>query len=232
MPDWPSPQWQEIVRRRLAGLALDPADRDEVEAELVAHLEETHEAFRAEGLTEQHAVQRTLAQAGNWQDLQRRISLAKNGGLPMKNRLHQIWFPGLLIFALFTIFLFLFQQLPFQPQLVASGIGYLPWLLPLPFLGALAAFLSFRAGGSRSASLLASLFPALGLGFAFLFMFPAGFFLERLFGWHVSFRAVAGDLLRSPIISLLAPAIALLLGALPLQFLLSRRATPSAKAIS
>ena len=112
MPDWPSPQWQEIVRSRLAGLALDPADRDEVEAELVAHLEETHEAFRAEGLTEQHAVQRTLAQAGNWQDLQRRISLAKNGGLPMKNRLHQIWFPGLLIFALFTISLFLFASLP------------------------------------------------------------------------------------------------------------------------
>jgi len=232
MSDWKENDWNELVRSRLAGLALDPADRDEVQAELVAHLEETYEAFRADGLTEQHAVQRTLALAGNWQDLQRRISLAKNGGLPMKNRLHQIWFPGLLIFALFTIFLFLFEQLPFQPHLVASGIGYLPWLLPLPFLGALAAYLSFRAGGSRSASLFASLFPALGLAFAFLFMFPAGFFLERLFGWHVSFRTVATDLLRSPIISLLAPAIALLLGALPLQFLLSRRPTPSAKAIS
>ena len=80
--------------------------------------------------------------------------------------------------------------------------------------------------------LFASLFPALGLGFAFLFMFPAGLFLERLFGWHVSFRNVAGDFLASPIISLLVPATALLAGALPLQFLLSRRATPAQKAVS
>ena len=243
MPDWKEPNWKEpnkkendwkeFVRRRLAGLALDPVENDEVQAELAAHLEESYEAFRAEGLTEQHAAQLTLLQAGNWQDLQRKISIAKNGGLPMKNRLHQVWFPGLLIFALFTIFLILIQQLPFQAHLVARNVGYLPWLLPLPFLGALAAYLSSRAGGSRSAMLLASLFPALGLAFAFLFMFPAGLFLERLFGWHVSFRTVSGDFLASPIVSLLVPAAALLAGALPLQFLLSRRATPpSAKAIS
>jgi hypothetical protein len=226
------PDWQEFVRSRLADLALDPAENDEVQAELVAHLEESYEAFRAEGLTEQHAFQRTLLQAGNWQDLQRKISIEKNGGLPMKNRLRQIWFPGLLIFALFTMFLILIQQLPFQAHLVARNVGYLPWLLPLPFLGALAAYLSFRAGGSRIAMLLASLFPALGVGFAFLFMFPAGLFLERLFGWHVSFRTVAGDFLASPIVSLLVPGFALLLGALPLQFLPSRRSTQSAKAIS
>ena len=243
MPDWkelnwkePNKKendWKEFVRNRLAGLALDPAENDEVQAELAAHLEESYEAFRAEGLTEQHAAQLTLLQAGNWQDLQRKISIAKNGGLPMKNRLRQIWFPGLLIFALFTAFLILIQQLPFQAHLVARNVGYLPWLLPLPFLGALAAYLSSRAGGSRSAMLLAGLFPALGLAFAFLFMFPAGLFLERLFRWHVSFRFVAGDFLASPIVSLLVPGFALLLGALPLQFLLSRRAAPpSAKAIS
>ena len=242
MPDWkelnwkePNKKdndWKEFVRSRLAGLALGPVENDEVQAELAAHLEESYEGFRAEGLTEQHAVQRTLLQPGNWQDLQRKISIAKNGGLHMKNRLQQIWFPGLLIFALFTIFLILIQQLPFQAHLVARNVGYLPWLLPLPFLGALAAYLSSRAGGSRNAMLLASLFPALGLAFAFLFMLPAGFFLQRLFGWHVSFRFVAADFLASPIISLLVPAIALLAGALPLQFLLSRRATPTEKAVS
>jgi len=232
MPDWQKPDWKEFVRNRLAGLALDPVEKAEVQAELAAHLEESYEVFRAEGLTEQHAVQRTLLQTGNWQDLQRKISTAKNGGLHMKNRLHQIWFPGLLIFALFTIFLILIQRLPFQAHLVARNVGYLPWLLPLPFLGALAAYLSSRAGGSRSAMLLASLFPALSLGFAFFFMFPAGLFLERLFGWHVSFRPVAGDFLASPIVSLLVPGFALVLGALPLQFLPSRRSTQSAKAIS
>ncbi|HLZ13614.1 MAG TPA: hypothetical protein VKP58_13590 [Candidatus Acidoferrum sp.] len=224
--------WHELVRHRLEGLALDPAEMREVHAELVAHFEESYEAFRAEGLRRQDAVQRTLLLAGDWQDLRRQIAIAKNGGHPMKNRLRHIWIPGLLAFALFTILLILLQQLPFQPHLVFRNVGYLPWLLPLPCLGALAAYLSFRAGGSRRAALLAGLFPILGLAFAFLFMFPAGLFLERLFGWHVDFRNVAADFLSSPIASLLVPTIALLLGALPTQFFLSRRAAPSAKAVS
>jgi hypothetical protein len=232
MADWKEQDWQEFVCLHLAGLALDPAEKDEVHAELVAHLEESYEALQKEGLSEREALERTLGRVGDWRDLQHRIATAKNGGRPMKKRLHQIWIPGLLSFALFTISLILLQPLPFLPHLVLRSGGYLPWLLPLPCLGALAAYLSSRAGGSRSAVLLASLFPALGLGFAFLFMFPADLFMERVIGWHVDFRRVAADFLSAPMASLLVPAIALLLGALPAQFFLSRRATYCEKAAS
>lgn len=39
------PDWQELVRQRLAGLALGRAEKQEVHAELAAHLEESYEVF-------------------------------------------------------------------------------------------------------------------------------------------------------------------------------------------
>jgi hypothetical protein len=50
------PDWQELVRQRLSGLALDTAERKEIQAELAAHLEESYEVFCAEGLPEREAV--------------------------------------------------------------------------------------------------------------------------------------------------------------------------------
>lgn len=44
------PDWQELVRQRLAGLALDPAERDEIRAELAAHLEDAYEAMLRDGI--------------------------------------------------------------------------------------------------------------------------------------------------------------------------------------
>jgi len=76
MPDWKEPNWKEndwkeFVRSRLADLALDPAENDEVQAELAAHLEESYEAFRAEGLSEQDATRRTQSQAADRRRRQR-----------------------------------------------------------------------------------------------------------------------------------------------------------------
>lgn len=58
------PDWQELVRLRLSGLALDAAEKDEVHAELAAHLEESYEAFRKEGLAEHEGIQRAFASQG------------------------------------------------------------------------------------------------------------------------------------------------------------------------
>jgi len=37
--------WQELVRQRLGGLELDAAEKEEVQTELSAHLEESYETF-------------------------------------------------------------------------------------------------------------------------------------------------------------------------------------------
>src|SRR5713226_8944523 len=96
------PDWQEIVRQRLSRLALDAAEKEEVHAELAAHLEETYEALLREGMPEPDAIQRALSLAGDWNHLQRGIYSARTGKDTMTNRVTQLWLPGFLTFVLST----------------------------------------------------------------------------------------------------------------------------------
>jgi hypothetical protein len=229
------PDWQELVRRRLSGLPLEATERDEVYAELAAHLEESYAAFRKEGLPEKDAVHLTLAHVADWRDLQRKIFVAKRREHPMKKRVHQLWIPGFLTLTLSTIFLMTLQKLGFQPRIVWSGptalLLYVPWLLSLPLFGALGAYVSSRAGGSRGTVLLASVFPVLALTGAFLLMFPIGMTIERVTGNHVDFSIVATAILLDGIGWLLIPGAALLLGGLVAHLLVGRRSPSQGAAI-
>jgi len=222
------PNWQEHVRQRLSGLALDAAEKDEVLAELAAHLEESYEVFRKRGLPEQEALQRTLAQVADWQDLQRKILIARRREQPMQKRVHQLWFPGLLTMTLSVIFLITLRKLGFQPRNVGSGpdgiLFYAPWLASLPLFGALGAYLSARSGGLPRTMLLASAFPALALTGAFLSMFPIGFVIERIIGRANGFGMLATELLRDGIDWILVPGAALLAGGFLVYLLFDRRA--------
>src|SRR5260370_33146184 len=96
------PDWQEFVRQRLSGLALDAEERDEVQVELAAHLEESYEAFCKEGLPGREALHRTFEQVADWRVLQRRIFIAKRSGHPMQNKIHNIWLARFLSMILST----------------------------------------------------------------------------------------------------------------------------------
>jgi hypothetical protein len=219
--------WKQLVRLRLEGLSLDAVERDEVQSELAAHLEESYEGFCRQGLPEKEAARRALEQVSDWQDLQRRILSAKGRGNPMKKRTQQLWIPGFLTLTLSMIFLAVLQKLGIQPRIAWSGptgvLLYVPWLLSLPFFRALGAYVSSRAGGSRGTALLASVFPALALTLAFLLMSPIGMIVERLIGNDLGFSVVATALLQNGIGWLLVPAAAFLSGGVLAQFLLSRR---------
>jgi len=220
------PNWQELVRQRLSGLALDIAERDEIHAELAAHLEESYEAFCAEGLLQREAVERTLGQVADWQDLQRKILIARRRKQPMQKRVHQLWIPGVLTMMLSTIFLMALQKLGVQPRLVGNGsngiLFYAPWLASLPFFGALGAYLSVRSGGLLGTGLLASVFPAFALTAVFLLMFPIGTAIERVIGIPVDFGTVATALLLDGFDWILIPGVALLAGGFLVQFLFNR----------
>jgi hypothetical protein len=170
------PDWQELVRQRLSSLALDAEEKDEVQVELAAHLEESYEVFRKEGLSEKEAVYKTFEQVEDWRDLQRRILIAKRSGHAIQKRAQQLWIPGFLTLILSMLFLVTLQKLGFRARMVSwrdsDILFYVPWLLSLPFFGALATYVSSRAGGSRRTALLASVFPVLALAGAFLWMFP------------------------------------------------------------
>jgi hypothetical protein len=219
--------WQELVRQRLSGLALDAAEKEEVHAELAAHLQDSYESLRTRGLPEPEAAQGALAQVTDWKELQRKISIAKNGGNPMQKRVQQLWIPGFLTLTLSTVFLMTLQKHGFHPRVVSWGgpdniLLYTPWLLSLPVLGAFGAYLSQRAGASGSKVLVASIFPVLTLA-AFLFVIlPVSFIVDP----HVEHRIRMAGFLRAFVEWVAIPGIALLAGGLPTQLLLSRRPTP------
>ena len=219
--------WQKLVRQRLSGLALDAEEKDEVQVELAAHLEESYEAFCKEGLPEKEAVHRTFEQVADWRDLQRRIFIAKRSGHPMQKRAQQLWIPGFLTLILSMVFLVTLQRLGFNARIVSwrdsDVLLHAPWLVSLPFFGALGAYISSRAGGTRGTVLLASIFPALALTLAFLLMFPIGLILEWIIGRRVDFSTAATALLRDGIGWILVPGAALLAGGFMAQFLFLRR---------
>lgn len=82
--------WQELVRQHLAGLELDAAEREEVHAELAAHLEESYETLCKQGLGETEAARLTLEQVSSWDELRRKISAAKRREYPVKKRVQQL----------------------------------------------------------------------------------------------------------------------------------------------
>ena len=210
--------WEALVRGQLGGLSLDPGERGDVIAELAGHLEEACDGFLRQGMSEEEAVRRTLAQAGSWDDLKSKILVSKRKEQIMEQRVRQLWIPGFLTLILSMFILMVFQKLGIKPRIAGSGpnaiLLYMPWLLSLLPLGALGAHLSVRAGGSRGTVLLASVFPSIALTSAFLLMFPIGLTVQGITGRRVDFSQVATAILRDGIGWIVLPAAALLVGAL------------------
>ena len=227
--------WESLVRGQLGGLSLEPGERDDVIAELADHLEEACDGFLRQGMSEKEAVRRTLAQAGSWNDLKRKILVSKRKEPIMEKRVRQLWIPGFLTLILSMFILMVFQKLGFKPRIAGSGpnaiLLYMPWLLSLLPLGALSAHLSFRAGGSRGIALLASVFPSIALTAAFLLMFPIGFTVQGVTGRRVDFSQVATAILRDGIGWIVLPAAALLVGGLLVHALFGIRPAPRSVAI-
>jgi hypothetical protein len=223
------PDWQELVRQRLSGLALDAAEKDEVQVEVAGHLEESYESLRTKGLPEQAAMQQTLAQVADWHDLRRRIQVARTMKENIMNdRVRQLWLPGLLTFALSMGLLELVQKFGPRPIVLDLDKGtpvlmfYTSWLLTLPLAGAIGALLSKRAGGSPRILRISSVFPVLPFGVVFLIAIPAGL----LIGHNLSHHIVGAAFLTMMVGWVLVPGVALLSGGLLVQLLSRRSSSP------
>jgi hypothetical protein len=223
------PDWQKLVRRRLSRLAFDAAEREDICAELAAHLEENFEGLLQRGLPEDEAVRRTLSQVADWQDLQCRIQNARTKENVMTNRVKQFWFPAMVTLLLSMGLLMLIQVFGPNPWLVSRKSGwtlvapvaviYLPWLFSLPLIGAMGAFLSNRAGGSQRAVFSSIVFPVLPYLVFFLVAFP----VMAIFNDRLAHNIMFGALFVGLFAWVLAPGAALLAGGMLAQSFLSRR---------
>jgi hypothetical protein len=221
--------WEKLVRLQLAGLALESEEKDEVIAELAAHLDETCEELCRQGLTEEEGARHALSQVRDWHVLQRKIQISRTKENIMTSRVKQLWLPSLLTYVLSMGFLALIQIFGPKPSVsfytgddmrtTPSLIVYISWLAALPLIGTMGAYLSNRAGASVRTALVSSIFPILPSIAVFSVVLPVGLIIDR----QVGVTVVAASLLRGVIGWVLIPGMALLAGGLLAEFILSRR---------
>jgi hypothetical protein len=219
------PDWEAHVRQHLAQLTLTSNERDEVIEELADHLQESFEQLRVQGITDADAEKRALAQVSDWNRFCREIQIAKAKENSMSDRVKQFWLPSLLTLLFSMGLLALIEIFGPKPWIVARHDGspwrliapvaviYVPWLLCLPLIGAMGAFLSKRSGGSRRAILSSILFPVL----PYLAFFVIGLPMIVILNEHIAHNIMFSALIVGFFAWVLAPGIALLTGGLLAQ---------------
>lgn len=210
------PNWDRLIRARLSCLNLPPCEIDDVVAELAAHLEERYHQYRLEDISSEAAVKRSLEQVPDWKCFAREIQSAKKGE-SMNLRTRTFWLPSALTLILSMGFLLTLQFSGIQPRTVLWGNGplllfYIPWLVSLPVIGALGAFLSLRAGGSRQIVLLCSVFSSVYQVLLFFVILPLALVFNRNVAAHFQFSSFFPQIFAW----LLLPIAALLIGGLGL----------------
>lgn len=183
--------WRGLVEQRLQGIRLTERESAEVAEELSDHLQSVYEASMALGLADHTAVERALREVSSWQELRTKIESSRKREPTVNQRVLQFWFPACLSLFLAQAGLMLIQTLgpaaysrpaAIGPRIMPPAAVYAAWLITLPFIGALAAYLSRRAGGRASSSFWAITFPV----FPFLAFLAIGLPLAIALDDHVA----------------------------------------------
>lgn len=206
MPDANKPDRNQSVREHITRFDLPPETREEVIAELSAHLEDLDVAsFTGDPLV-------SMPSTNAWRKLARAIQHAKSEEDSMNQRTRTLWLPAMSSILGASLSMSLLQWMGVQPHLLwtkhVALFFYWSWLAVLPVFGAVAAYLSRRSGGSIRYRLTAALAPVLWL------LLPA-FLIEPV---EIAHRGFSHLLYFSYGVTnwIVIPGIALLLGAAPL----------------
>jgi hypothetical protein len=219
--------WRRLVRERLNLCHAVASDREEIVAELASHLEELFDEQRESGLPEAEATERALSEVCNWERLNRRIQRAKREEDKMNDRTRHLWLPGLASFAAAVICEVLLARWSYQPRVLLSShhltqMMYGLWLIAQLVCGAVGAYLSRRAGGTRPTRLAAALFTSAILLIAMLGVVGTSLFARVTGFWRQDFGSIDLLMIAKVIgVMIVIPSVALLVGALP--FLTERK---------
>jgi hypothetical protein len=218
--------WHRLVRERLNLPHAGASDSEEIVAELASHLEESFEEQRALGISKPEAIQRALSDVSDWNRLNRRIQRAKREEGQMNDRTRHLWLPGLASFGAAVICEVALAQWSYQPRMLfhshLTQLMYELWLVAQLACGAVGAFLSRRAGGSRSARLAAALFTSAILLLVVLGIVGTSLFARATGLWRQDFGSIDLEMLARIVgVMVVIPSVAMLIGALP--FLTTRK---------
>jgi len=151
------PDWKQIVLKKLRVSGFCSPEFTE---ELAAHLEDSYEALRCEGLPAEAALQRTLGQIEG--GCRVRLGMRFLQEEFMTGFIPKVVLPGVLTAAAAGFFYWALALDHIPPKVIWLAGGQLPawWWRLLPICGALGALLSQRNGGSRLQRMAASLLPS------------------------------------------------------------------------
>lgn len=209
--------WRNLVRHHLKGLRLSPDEREDVCSELADHLEDLSDHLVASGLSQKEAIRRTLEFASQWKALKRGIKREKEGIMTLFGR--QVILPGGLALVLATIALAVESHFGPRPAVLSFAPGtlvvYHVWPVTLLAFGAMAAFLSIRAGANATRGLFVALSPALIMFGVMVFVLLVAIPMHLLRGVRPDPQIFLYGFLNAIENWVVLPAIPLLLGALP-----------------
>lgn len=159
------PDWHKLVKERLKATGLAHQQHEEITAELASHFEDIFDEARAEGLSDAEALDVAFKQITDWRKFARNIQQAKQEGI-MNERTKRFWLPGFVSAAAASIFLMILAKVSYEPRVILLRSSlmimvYPIWLAGQPLFGALGAYFSRRAGGTRWERVVAGLFPSL-----------------------------------------------------------------------
>jgi hypothetical protein len=233
------PDWGAFVRERLARLGLGAERDEEIRAELAEHLEDAYQNALERGLPPEAAMVFAREQVPDWQRLARKIRRAGQEEDDVSHTAKTLWVPGMTALLGATLLLFVMTSLvppttwvdakppmlrladmlapgeeaepawvDARPAVLLLGI----WMFSYLAFGALGAYWSRRAGGSMAARFLSGTFPlTLHLAIFFLPILVALFSDVPNFPEH---RQLSW-LLRTSIVWVVIPGVALAIGTLP-----------------
>jgi len=207
MPDWP------VYVREQLGVSPEYGRVDEdVVTELAEHLEQVYADLLTSGLSPAKAAGRAEEQVGNWMELRQGIESARQEEA-MQKRVQQFWLPSLVtLFSAFAALAILIwagvRPLMTHPAEPQGLIVYVPWLLVLPFIGAVGAYMSRRVQATGWRVYVAGAFPAVAIGLMFLLILPWGFMVDPRVAPSFRFMGLAAGTVSWVIL----PGIALCVG--------------------
>jgi hypothetical protein len=209
--------WKKLVEERLVSLDVPPSAKQEIVAELAAHLEDVYEAAKARGLDATASRELAIQEIQDWQVLLADIRRTKSKENSMNLRTRSLWLPALASLFASSLFLFALTEISRQPKVLVrlnSGAAqwlYGVWVVGQIACGALGAFLSRRVGGTRMARMVAGTFPAIVMLASCVIVIPVSALMQHNdFIFHNPGRLWWGAFLWAVV-----PAVTLLLGAAP-----------------
>lgn len=206
------PDWKLEVRTRIADLKLPAEVKEEVIAELAGHLEDIEQNPDC-GQEVSAALE-----AVTWPFVASAIQKAKSEEGSMNSRTRTLWLPAMVNLTLYTILLYIgafcFDERVWTPRLSPASHTPLPlfhpWLVTLPFCGAIGALLAKRSEAPLGSRMIAGLAPSL-VWLAVFAIMTAVFVCAPSYFRGFPMRDVA----RAAFGWILIPALLLLLGSVP-----------------